>query len=74
MVEQTLSLVEDGCLDEPIAGPRLVPIAVPDGQGTMFLVFGSGNWTWRELVADPAAQEALPGQKIVKPWYEIDWF
>jgi hypothetical protein len=29
------------CLDEPIAGPRLVP--VPAGTGTMFLVFGSGT-------------------------------
>ncbi len=31
-------------------GPRLVPI--PDGNGTIFLVFGSGEWTWRALSDD----------------------
>ena len=53
-VEQSLSLIPDRCLDEPVAGPRLVPI--PAGSGTMFLVFGSGVWTWRELVSPPLAE------------------
>ncbi len=75
VVERSLNMVEDGCLDEPIAGPRLVPIAVPDSQVTMFLVFGSGNWTWRDLVTKPAmAQDVMPGTPRPKPWYEIDWF
>lgn len=75
VVEQTLGLVENGCLDEPIVGPRLVQIAVPDGQRTMFLVFGSGHWTWRQLVEDPAAvQEAAASEAGARPWYEIDWF
>lgn len=51
VVEHSLESIDDGCLDAPIAGPRLVPI--PDGERTMFLVFGSGAWTWRELVARP---------------------
>jgi len=75
VVEQSLDSVEDGCLDEAIAGPRLVPIPVDDGKSTMFLVFGSGNWTWRELVADPAAAQAVArSEPSAKPWYEIDWF
>ena len=50
-VEQSLLAAPGQCLDEPIAGPRLIPI--PVGEGTMFLVFGSGNWTWRQLLAEP---------------------
>lgn len=49
-VERGLATVDDGCLDEPIAGPRLIPI--PAGTGTMFVVFGSGNWTWRAVAGD----------------------
>lgn len=51
-VTQTLGSIDEGCLDEPILGPRLVPI--PAGGGTMFLVFGSGSWTWRQLTVEPA--------------------
>ena len=76
VVEQSLYLIEDGCLDEPIAGPRLVPIAVPDTQQTMFLVFGSGHWTWRQLITEPAIDldQTPPDQPRDKPWYEINWF
>ena len=75
IVELSLNSVEDGCLDEQIAGPRLIPVPVPDGQSTMFLVFGSGTWTWRELVADPVfAQDLTPVELRSKPWYELDWF
>jgi hypothetical protein len=64
-VERGLAALDRGCLDEPIAGPRLVPI--PAGTGTMFVVFGSGNWTWRDVfenrqgtifAIDPSAQGA----------------
>ena len=51
VVEQSLLALPDSCLDEPIAGPRLVPVA--DGDRTMFMVIGSGNWTWRQLLDDP---------------------
>ena len=75
IVELSLNSVEDGCLDEQIAGPRLVPVPVRDGQSTMFLVFGSGTWTWRELVTDPVmAQDMTPDEHRSKPWYEMDWF
>lgn len=74
IVEQSLLSVDDGCLDEQIAGPRLIPVPVPDGQHTMFLVFGSGMWTWRELVADPiGAPDPMPGVRDSKPWYDLDW-
>jgi hypothetical protein len=54
-VTTSLASVEDNCLDEAIAGPRLIPI--PAGQRTMFVVIGSGNWNWRQLL-QPAG---LPG-------------
>ena len=50
VVEQSLLALPDNCLDEPVAGPRLVPVA--DGDRTMFVVIGSGNWTWRQLLDD----------------------
>ncbi len=50
-VSQSLQSIDEECLDEPVAGPRLVPI--PAGAGTMFLVFGSGSWTWRQLTLEP---------------------
>lgn len=52
-VERTLASLDQGCLDEAIAGPRLVPI--PAGTGTMFVVFGSGTWTWRDVTQEPPA-------------------
>ena len=71
VVELSLGSIEDGCLDAPIAGPRLVPI--PDGERTMFLVFGSGAWTWRELVASPEPSNKPGIADLQKPsiW---DWF
>lgn len=72
VVEQSLSTVDDSCLDAPIAGPRLIPI--PDGDQTMFLAFGSGNWTWRELVTDTAAQPRPAGaDKPVRSIFDWDW-
>ncbi len=56
-VRQTLAEVDEACLDEQLAGPRLVPI--PAGSGTMFLVFGSGRWSWRQLLIDPPADQAM---------------
>lgn len=71
-VEKGLSAIPPTCLDEPIAGPRFVPI--PDGERTMLLVFGSGQWTWRQLLAQPfpeAAQPASPDPGNGDFW---DWF
>lgn len=62
VIEQSLRSVPDTCLDESVAGPRLVPI--PDGDRTMFLAIGSGNWTWRQLLAEPDPElTASPLQK-----------
>ncbi len=73
VIEQNLRSVPDMCLDEPVAGPRLVPI--PEGDRTMFLAIGSGNWTWRQLLTDPdpAWQAGLKqeDQPVRSFW---DWF
>ena len=69
VVERSLEAVEDACLDAPIAGPRLVPI--PDGERTMFLVFGSGAWTWRELTASADPQQVVPPE--TRSIFDWDW-
>ena len=56
-IESSLRSLPDACLDEPIAGPRLVP--VPNGDRTMFIAIGSGNWSWRQLVEDPGLATPL---------------
>jgi hypothetical protein len=57
-VEQVLASSPDPCLDEAVAGPRLLPI--PDGHdGTIFLVIGSGNWRWRALLSSPLIPTAV---------------
>ena len=62
-IERSLSGVPDGCLDEAVTGPRLVPIPDASGTRTIFVVFGSGNWTWRALLRPPP----LPGAEAVGP-------
>jgi hypothetical protein len=64
-VRQSLETIDERCLDEPIAGPRLVPI--PAGAGTMFLVFGSGSWTWRQLTLDPDPMLEVAKPASVRP-------
>lgn len=54
-IEQSLASVAPACLDEPVAGPRLLPIPDAAGTRTTFIVFGSGVWTWRALLAPPSA-------------------
>ena len=69
VVEQSLRSLPDACLDEPIAGPRLVPVA--DGDRTMFIVIGSGNWSWRQLIEDPGSVPALallPADRPATSW------
>ncbi|MBA3667810.1 MAG: hypothetical protein H0W65_08820 [Sphingomonas sp.] len=72
-LEKSLAPLADECLDEPVTGPRLLPI--PDGDNTMFLVIGSGNWTWRQLLigVDPAAEMAA--RQAEPPSGSLwDWF
>ena len=56
-IERALLVVDDGCLDEVIAGPRFVQI--PDGKGTMFVVLGSGQWRWRQLLLAQSPDEIV---------------
>ena len=69
-IELGLRALPDACLDEKIAGPRLIPIA--DGDRTMFIAIGSGNWSWRQLVEDPALTPPLallPADRAAAPWW-----
>lgn len=63
VAQQSLRSVNEACLDEAVAGPRLIPI--PAGEKTTFIVFGSGNWTWRELLETDDGEQAtaLSGQE-----------
>lgn len=73
-VSESLKTIDERCLDEPIAGPRLIP--VPAGAGTMFLVFGSGQWTWRQLTVDPVIEAGTrdPSQRpAIFNWLERQW-
>ena len=47
-IETTLAELPVECLETPVAGPRLIPITI-DGS-TTFLAFGSGQWTWQQLI------------------------
>lgn len=47
-IEITLAKLPLECLETPVAGPRLIPIMI-DGS-TTFLAFGSGQWTWQQLI------------------------
>lgn len=73
VIEQNLRSIPDTCLDEPVAGPRLVPM--PEGERTIFLAIGSGHWTWRQLLADPLpplqAGARLENEPVRSLW---DWF
>ena len=70
VVERSLESIDDSCLDAPIAGPRLVPL--PDGERTMFLVFGSGAWTWRELTASADPPQVVPADP--RSIFDWEWF
>ncbi len=40
------------CLATPVMGPRL--IAIPEQGYTTFLAFGSGEWSWQQLIEPPS--------------------
>ena len=48
VIEATLRTVDPACLDEQIAGPRLV--AIPTGDHSMYAVLGSGKWSWAQML------------------------
>lgn len=53
IVERTLQRLTPACLDQPVTGPRLLPLPEADGVRTSFIVIGSGVWTWRTLLELP---------------------
>ena len=65
-IERSLSGISDGCLDEPVAGPDLLPIPDGTGTGTIFLVFGSGSWTWRALLTPPLLSTVEGGAPVAR--------
>jgi hypothetical protein len=63
-----LQLIEDRCLDEIVSGPRLITFPSPDGRTTI-VVFGSGRWTWRNLLTTPPdvvpwPEPSLPAARV----------
>jgi hypothetical protein len=62
VVERTLGGMPDGCLDEQVTGPRLVP--VPGDRGMMFVVIGSGVWRWRELLVPPEPVSSSADRRV----------
>jgi hypothetical protein len=59
-IETSLRAVDPICLEEKLVGPRLIPI--PAGELTTFLVIGSGEWTWQDLLL---AQPPVPPGVVV---------
>lgn len=51
-VQSDLARVPDACLDAPLIGPRILPLATR--EGTYVLVFGSGEWRWADMLDEPA--------------------
>lgn len=47
-LQSSLGAIEPQCLGEQVVGPRF--IAVPAGERTIFIVIGSGNWQWVDLL------------------------
>lgn len=62
VVVQNLSGLDEQCLDEPIVGPRFIP--VPQGDRTLFLVFGSGAWNWKQLVETDDGASTAPSDAM----------
>lgn len=48
IVEASIDAAPEACRSAPVAGPRLVYVAV--GSRTMILAFGSGQWAWSQLL------------------------
>ena len=55
------------CLATPVTGPRL--IAIPEGGYTTFLAFGSGEWTWQQLVEPPV--DIITDEKDSWTWEDL---
>ena len=51
IVRDRISNAPAGCRAATIVGPRL--LMVPDGSGMIVLAFGSGVWSWSQLLVGP---------------------
>ena len=58
-IESTLAELPKECLATPVAGPRLIPITI--NGSTTFLAFGSGQWTWQQLIEPQHAPLSVVG-------------
>lgn len=54
IIEESLGAIPPDCLDQEVTGPRLLLVPDADGTRTTVIVFGSGVWSWRALLATPA--------------------
>lgn len=63
-VESALATLPQACLETPVAGPVILPVTT--AQRTNVLVFGSGQWNWAQLIAEPLDAEApgAPDRKL----------
>jgi hypothetical protein len=71
VVERSIATLDERCLEEVVIGPRLVP--VPDGPRTMFLVFGSGHWKWRDIALKSDAAQGADSKLLPIPEQLWDW-
>lgn len=49
VIEKVFAASPPQCVETPVIGPQFIPVTV--GDRTVMLVIGSGNWTWKNLVA-----------------------
>lgn len=63
-VESALLTLPQACLETPVAGPVILPVTTT--RRTSVLVFGSGRWSWAQLIAEPfdAAAPLGPDRKM----------
>ena len=66
-VEASLAKISDPCLDEEIIGPRLLPIPEVGGTSTLFVVLGSGSWTWRAMISPLSTPPLEPAVTMSDP-------
>ena len=69
VIETVLRSIDPACINEQLAGPRLV--AIPTGDHSMYAVIGSGRWSWSQmLLPDDVTFPPLPAQPSLSsiPW------
>ena len=67
LIHLTLMDLPPDCLAMPVIGPRLIPITDEEGS-TTFLAFGSGKWSWQQLLEPP---DPLMGNDKEWTWEQL---